>query len=318
MGAIAVLLPGCSTATGPTKPPISLWVSSSTAGRVVGYTASQLTATDSVAPAAVVRTLGSGNGAIAINARGHLWVASFTSGTVSEYDPNRSAADSLPVPLATLTTDALGSLNGPFGLVFDSQGSLWVANTGLGGAGAGTLVKFTADQLAASGNPHASVTLTLPTREINVPQALAFDHAGNLWVTLNGAVKEFSPDQLAASGTPVPIVSITPQGDDPYLGSTVAFGRAGGLWVIGLYDRVLKFEASQLEATGFPAPAVTLILSGASGLAFDNAGDLWTTNPLGVLTEYTPGQITASGTPAPAVRIAATELAGAYQLMFVQ
>ena len=158
--------------------------------------------------------------------------------------------------------------------------------------------------------------LTLAPRTINVPQALAFDGAGNLWVTCNGFLEEFTPDQLTASGTPDPVVTIIDQFSSAYLGSTVAFGRGGGLWVIGLDGEVLKFGPGQLGISGEPAPAVTLMIPNASGLALDNAGDLWVTNPLGAVTEYTPSQLAASGTPTPAVRIAGSPLNGAYQLTF--
>ena len=118
-----------------------------------------------------------------------------------------------PAPTVTLASYR-GSLNYPTAIVFDASGNLWVGdwNTeNYSAATLGRLVEFTKSQLAKSGDPAPTVSIS-PDRSgqsIEGP-LLAFDPAGDLWNAnyYNNRVVEFAKGQLAKSGDPTPVRTI--------------------------------------------------------------------------------------------------------------
>jgi len=92
-------------------------------------------------------------------------------------------------------------LNCPWGMAFDNNGSLYVANSGTNGDLSNTILKF-------STNGTSSVFAT-GTNGLSGPRGLAFDSAGNLYVanSLTGTVLKFAPDgtsSVFASGLSSP------------------------------------------------------------------------------------------------------------------
>jgi hypothetical protein len=88
-------------------------------------------------------------------------------------------------------------LNCPWGMAFDNNGSLYVANSGTNGDLGNTILKF-------STNGTSSVFATA-TNGLSGPRGLAFDSAGNLYVanSLTGTILKFTPDgtsSIFASG----------------------------------------------------------------------------------------------------------------------
>ena len=82
--------------------------------------------------------------------------------------------------------------------VFDQDGDLWAGNYGTD-----TVVEFTRADLATSGSPRPTVTLTSPV--FIEPGDVAIDRAGDLWVpTAVNGVLGFTKDQLTKSGSPTP------------------------------------------------------------------------------------------------------------------
>jgi hypothetical protein len=79
-------------------------------------------------------------------------------------------------------------LNCPWGMAFDNDGSLYVANSGTNGDLSNTILKF-------STNGTSSVFATA-TNGLSGPRGLAFDSAGNLYVanSLTGTILKFTPD----------------------------------------------------------------------------------------------------------------------------
>jgi hypothetical protein len=67
-----------------------------------------------------------------------------------------------------------GNLNGPYGLVLDAKGNLWVANL------------FDNNVLEFDPNYVLQTNATI-TQGLNMPTSVAFDAAGNLWVSNLGA-----------------------------------------------------------------------------------------------------------------------------------
>jgi sugar lactone lactonase YvrE len=341
--AIALALPlaftACSSNT--TAPPagnIVLWVANSglsktgtatnaaNANSILGYTASQIATGTTAAPAVKLIT-NSGNAGMALDAAGNLWVTDPGNNSIAEYAAAQLKKSGQPKPTIVISADANGSLDSPEALAIDGNGNLWVANSAAIGAGANTVVEFTASQLSASGSPKPAVRLASNAGSINNPQGIAFDPLGNLWVSDSAAVKQFSTTQLAASGAPVPAVTI---GDDG-LGSLngpegITFDAKGNLWVAVFFsNRVVGFSSDQLATSGNPTPAVTVLsgdqsaLNNPCGLAFDATGNLWVSNvTTSWLLKFVAKQLTSPSSPKPVVFVAGGSLVSPCALAYVR
>jgi sugar lactone lactonase YvrE len=253
----------------------NLWISGYQGNTITEYAAAQLAASGTPTPA-VTLTASSGSLSgplgIAFDSSGNLWVANAAANTVVEFSASQLAASGSPTPSITIGASA-GSLNFPSALAFDSKADLWVTN-----AMANTVVEFTPTQLASSGTPIPTVTLTATNGSIAGPLGIAFDASGNLWISnamaqQPNSVVKFAASQLAASGATTPAVVITASGGS--LGGPVglAFDVGGNLWVANATaGSVVEFAASQLATSGSPVPSVTLGGSsptGAARLAFN-------------------------------------------------
>jgi sugar lactone lactonase YvrE len=237
-----------------------------------------------------------------------LLVVNGTSNTLTSYP--LSAHDDVP-PAATVAADSTPSLDNPDGVALDAAGDAWVANVD-----ANTLVEYSQAQLAAGGTPTPVATITATNGSLDQPTGVAFDSAGNLWVTNIGSntLVEYTPGQLTAGGAQTPPVKITSDGanslDAPYY---LAFDAAGNLWVPNfMANTLVEFTPDQLAASGGPTPAATISadsghdLSGPASIEFDSAGDLWTAAFWSSrLLDYTPAQL-STGAPAPTRTLAAT------------
>ena len=150
------------------------------------------------------------------------------------------------------------------------------------------------------GGPYGSPRVTLST-EVNEPQGLLFDRAGDLWVANAGSLDEYARDKLPKpSPTPETVI----QGGSSFAG--MAWDSSGDLWVDDYGDNTVdEYANSQLTRSGTPTAKVTLSgndLSKPFGLTFDRAGDLWIGNEgNGRVLEYTKSQLTRSGSPTPKV-----------------
>jgi sugar lactone lactonase YvrE len=197
------------------------------------------------------------------------------------------------------------------------SGALWVANESDGG----TVSSYTAAQLASSTS--ASATTTISPSGDNA--GIAFDGAGNLWVTqLNGnAVQEYTASQLASSGNPTPAVTLTATAGSVDFAGALAFDASGNLWVANEDDTsIVEFAANQLTSSGSPTPVVILtgggVLGPPSGLAFDASGNLWVSVFPSTVVKFTASQLVASGAPTPVVTLSAngTSLVGPRAIAF--
>lgn len=161
-----------------------------------------------------------------------------------------------------------------YALIPSSQ-KLWLSTSN----GAAEVEAFSQENLAATGAPAASVLLRSSPA---IPRAsgLAFDRRGNLWVALgSGELRRYPASGLGSSGEKTPDVTLS----GPALSGgspgpiAIAFDASGNLWTsIGWSNKVVRFGASQLTASGSPAPEVELSgLGDPHALAFDAAGNLW-------------------------------------------
>jgi len=138
--------------------------------------------------------------------------------------------------------------------------------------------------------------------KLNFPKGLAFDAAGNLFVTGGtvAATARITVYAHNANGNVAPLRMIS--GHDTKLSDprAIAIGPSGGRIYVADHFQVLAFR---IGARGDAKPVVTITgpqtgLSGATGLAFDSAGFLYVSNNhrAGYITVYKPG---ANGDQAP-------------------
>jgi sugar lactone lactonase YvrE len=181
----------------------------------------------------------------------------------------------------TSTADVAANTGGSDGFTFDRAGNVWV----LGGTTADPpLARYPARLFASDGVKSPDVFIDSPSfgSSIPGPKVVAFDPAGNLWVSVVAADKVvmFTAAQLGVSGAPIAAVErsglTSPQG--------LAFDGSGNLWVAAHDDNaVVRIDAARLTASGTggdlaitamsPAPVIRTLTP--ISLAFDGAGDLW-------------------------------------------
>lgn len=171
---------------------------------------------------------------------------------------------------------------------------------------AGELRGWDADRLAADVDGAADVVVTLPagTR----PNAVAFDDAGDLWVTDNdnNRLLRLAAADLSVSGAPVPAVVIDSDGASLQSPIGVLYDDAGGLWV-AVSGAVEHYAADTLEGAGPTTPTTVLTHAGfdvPAGLLLDDDGDLWLTDAADVVADnavmvFTPDQLAAGGEQTP-------------------
>ena len=157
-------------------------------------------------------------------------------------------------------------------------------------------------------------------------QGIAFDRAGNIWVTSKDAntILQF-PSQLGVIEGFTPTLTLSATNGSLNGPAGIAFDPDGDLWVANnAANTVVKFGASQLTNSGSPAPMVTLSaasssLDGPFGLAFDPQGNLWVTNRnANTVVLFGATQLGASGSPTPLVTLSASggSLSGPSSLAF--
>ncbi len=156
--------------------------------------------------------------------------------TVVELRPDQLLVDGAPTPNVTIT-----GLDAPIGVAFDAAGNLWVANGNLN-----TVVMFSPAQLVVGGALVPEVTISANAGSLDFPTGVAFDAAGNFWVSnlVSSTVVKFTLSQLAVSGSPVPDVTISANAGSLDGPVGLAFDNSGDLWVenIGGGGSLVQFK----------------------------------------------------------------------------
>jgi sugar lactone lactonase YvrE len=285
--------------------PGRLWIANQTGNAIAGYSAAQLSASGSPAPATMIGSAnhpGANAGNLAIDASGGMWVSN-GSDTLFYFSASQIASTTTAAP-ARRIVGANASITSITGLAFDAQGNLWLADQ------ADRVLEFTPAQLEAGGPVTPNVTLTTAFGSIKRPWDIAFDAHGNLWVCNygNNSIAAFTPAQISVSGSPQPSLGLTgTRGLTGPLG--IAFDRGGNLWVGSIIDTIAKFSSSDLAAVGSPTPAVLITGSMRTpiSLAFDDSDGLWVASYQGShLMRYLASQLQTTGAPVPSVTISGT------------
>jgi hypothetical protein len=218
-----------------------------------------------------------------------------------------------PASLAATRTsaaDVAANTGGSDGFTFDRAGNMWI----LGGTTADApLARYSAASFATDGDKVPDVVIDSPSFGTSIPgpKVVAFDGAGNLWVSVvaDGKVVKLSAAQIAVTGNPSATVERmgigSPQG--------LAFDSAGNLWVAAQDDEaVIRIDAANLASSGStadltitaqtPLPVVGTLRP--ISLAFDGSGNLWV-NYDGMIARITVAEQAGTGakTITPAIQI---------------
>ncbi len=136
---------------------------------------------------------------------GNAWVKNHIRiSMIAEFSASQLTSSGSKSASVVLSSDTSGSIDDAGQIAFDDEGNLWVPNLG-----ANTVVEFTQSQLASTGGP--TPTVTLSSASFDGPWALTFDSKGDLVVVNyeDGTIDKFTAKQIKVSGAPTPEVSVT-------------------------------------------------------------------------------------------------------------
>lgn len=274
-------------------------------------------------------------GKLAFDQAGNLWIPfcgneTTTYGLAAAFSPealDQFAAGNRKVkPIAELTGSGF---NCPVALTFDHSGDLWIENGGFSDHNSKSIIEYTASSLFQK-NSAPSVTLTSSSFEIL--RRLAFDAAGDLWVTNEAndetdGVYEFTPQQLSTGGSQT--AGLMLQSSMFHYPEDITFDTVNNLWIdYGANNQpqpgpggVQMFAAGNLTGSGTIEPPAGVTIGGQgpcsvltvcfpSALAFDQNGSLWIAQS-DTISEFTTAQL-ASGNPSLAEIILASDLRSAH------
>lgn len=282
-------------------PSNKLWSNGGAASDLLAFAGADLGATGT--PAAKVTVKGSvpaGMGtAIAFDKDGNLWTL---GGTSAEAPLLRFSASSLgtsgeKTPDRRIAVGGLGCSPSLGSLAFDPSGALWVTNQC-----DDYVMRVPADKLSASGD----FTPTDADKAAGVTGArkLAFDAAGNMWVSGDTTIKRFPAASLAAGQAHTADFTLSPKqtgGIEALPPDALAFDASGNLWVSNFVgNAVYKLTPSQLTPAGVAADVIPSVLVSidvgglVEAIAFDESGGLWLTIGNTKVGRLAPAQLTTS------------------------
>jgi hypothetical protein len=266
---------------------------------------------------------------------------------VFAYSTAELASSGSPAPTDQCLDPSNGAASAP--AAFDTSGNLWVQSSA--DSTMSVVMRSNAELAAAcsTGAPTITVTISYPGVGMAEIDGMAFDPAGNLWLSMStvATILGLSKSQLAATGTvqPTYLIQLDDTGDARELWAPLglAFDSSGNLWVANNYSILEYSAASVAAATGAPSSSAaavppTAFLSTAASeavaeqlsssgpttpyptfqyLAFDSSGNLWVSgegngsqSPGEYIAEYSTAQLAAAATNAtPTPAVTITESA---------
>lgn len=190
---------------------------------------------------------------LAFDKDGNLWSTVGWKNEVVRFAAAQLTASGNPVPGVIL-----GGLKAPRGLAFDKDGNLW-----LGNSGEAQVVRYNAARLGTSTTmpPDLVIVAKSPAPVIlarSNPQSLAFDKAGNLWVSYEGGLVQLPAADLTGTGmkelTPAIQIAVSvtalPEG--------IALDEGGGLWFAGSVGNFVRLGPDQLTSGGDKVPSTVI------------------------------------------------------------
>lgn len=251
----------------------NLWVADTVNNRVLEFTApfsSSMSATLAIGQPNL--TTGTGGlsqsllfaaAGLAFDGNGNLWIADSMNSRVLEFKPPFATGmnASLVIGQASFSggasTATSSGMGGPFGLVFDSAGNLWVADT-WNNRILEYQAPFTTGMSASLviGQPNFTSNAIGTTASTFIePTSIAFDSAGNLWVA------------------------------DPENNRVLEFQKP---FTTGMSASLVLGQSSFTSSSGATTEN-NLALGDKAQIAFDSSGDLWVTDVVNNrVLEFTP------------------------------
>jgi endo-alpha-1,4-polygalactosaminidase (GH114 family)/sugar lactone lactonase YvrE len=251
---------------------------------------------------------------IAVDKQGRQYLLENTSPSEPNGRVLRYGALDSSAPEQTLS---LG-LNRPTGIALSADGTVWVANSGLlpNGTPSGTAPNIAAYAPDAMSITAPTQTIALDFSTYGYPKQIAFDAAGNLWVTTTFGFALGYKDITTANPVRFAVIGDVFPGA-AYLNTVngLRFDAAGDLWLSGDLNgssRLIQIKAASWATDGtvtrFSASNVNALITNGVfapwGLAFDSAGSLWVVNQTdatgtgpGSVVRYTAGTLTSNPNP---------------------
>jgi sugar lactone lactonase YvrE len=225
------LLAGCGFTSddGLTVGSKGLWVANGT--NVVEYNPAQLgSGTAATAPHVSINSevFGSPQG-VAFDPMGNLWVVDpkanikgVATPALYEFSAAQLAAlatDNAPEPVVIITSTFM---QGPRQIVIDVLGNAWIADPV-----ANAVLTYTAAQLSQTGSQALGPVLVISSDQFANPSGIAFDSAGDLWVSNGGTAT--APGTTIVEITKAKIPAIPEMGTStPKVVSDASLGNSGG------------------------------------------------------------------------------------------
>jgi hypothetical protein len=200
---------------------------------------------------------------IGFDSEGDLWVMDGAVSSLLEFTPDEIAVSGAPAPAVVIQA---GVLTTPDRIRFDASNNLWVDWPGVDqNTGVDEICRFSPADRTLSGPPNPSLILDMPS-DVSIAD-LAFDLAGNLWVTAGtleapDVLMEIPADQIAGTGeiTVSPAITLTLLDfaqSSCFSYDSLDFDSAGALWVSGTpsvsgcanFQKLAKYLPGQLTSS---------------------------------------------------------------------
>ena len=179
------------------------------------------------------------------------------------------AALVLPLFIATAASaqpaviSAITGLTYPTKILFTENGN---------GLVSGYQTPGTVTQLILNGSSFTTGTVTTPTgvTALTLPESMAYDANGNLWIGSRqaGTVTEFT---VSASGVLTPVTAFQTAGTDV---DGITFDSLGNMYVANQGTSVYKYSPS---GSGFTLAATFIVQNNPQQVAISSSGDIWVT-----------------------------------------
>ncbi|HET7543843.1 MAG TPA: hypothetical protein VFK05_28420 [Polyangiaceae bacterium] len=259
-----------------------LWALNRSAGEapLLGFAASVLTHSGS--PAATSSAELPVGSSLAFDQEGNLWAAGATASNPTLVRYASAWLAGVGVPLTDYAYNlALGCAPVVKAMALDQSGNVW-----LSACDKRVLRIDRPDASPGSDEEPLDIAPNLALSGISEPsEDLAFDSAGNLWLTAGGRVLRFDRARLDKGDAGAPDLLLTVTADDStqkaLAPNFLAFDLAGNLWASDVAGQaVFALGKAQLDQRGASIAVAKVLLSLGTPLssgrpAFDDEGSLW-------------------------------------------